>query len=372
MTQHVALRPAIAAILDERRAAPALVFDLARIAETMARTAAAGRRHGVRVLFATKSFPAAPVLRLARDHLDGFDAANPGELALLGALARDRIVSITDPAVGALDGAALAACDPWISCEDADRAAAAPAASRIAIRIAASHLVPGDDAVGGVALGDGSRTSRFGVRPGELGAREALGAILRAGGNRVRGLHIHHGGVAMAAPARLLATAAAALRLADEHRLPLSWLNLGGGLHLLGDRLDETFAALRALVPPSIELAVEPGRLFASGAGFAVGRVRAARELAEVSLRVVDLSRACHLKWQQPSVIARPAKTGEARRVLFTGPTCYEDDLIGEWKLAPSNYPVGAALALTNVNGYAVGWNTGFGGVAPAEVVWVE
>lgn len=372
MTQPVALRPAVAAILDAPRTAPALVFDLARIAETMARTAAAGRRHGVRVLFATKSFAAAPILRLARDHLDGFDAANPGELAAIGGLIRDRIVSITDPAVGALDGAALAAADPWISCEDAARAAAVPATARIAIRIAASHLAAGDDAIGGVALGDGSRTSRFGVRPGELGSREAIGAILRAGGSRVRGLHVHHGGIAPAAPARLVATVLAALQLADEHRVALTWLNLGGGLHLLADRLDETFAALRAVVPPAIELAVEPGRLFAHRAGFAVGRVCAARELAEVSLRVVDLSRACHLRWQQPAVIARPARTGEARRVLFTGPTCYEDDLVGEWKLAPTAYPVGAPLALAGINGYAVGWNTGFGGVSPAKVVWVE
>ena len=45
---------------------------------------------------------------------------------------------------------------------------------------------------------------------------------------------------------------------------------------------------------------------------------------------------------------------------------------VGEWKLAPSNYPVGAPLALTNINGYALAWNNGFGGVAPAEIVWAE
>jgi hypothetical protein len=31
----------------------------------------------------------------------------------------------------------------------------------------------------------------------------------------------------------------------------------------------------------------------------------------------------------------------------------------------------GARIVLRNVSGYAVGWNTGFGGVPPADVVLV-
>ncbi len=100
--------------------------------------------------------------------------------------------------------------------------------------------------------------------------------------------------------------------------------------------------------------------------------MRAARELADRSVRVIDLSRACHLRWQQVAPISPPAATGAARPIAFTGPTCYEEDVIGEWKLDPARFAVGAPLVVAGVNGYALGWNTGFGGVAPAEVAIIE
>jgi diaminopimelate decarboxylase len=363
------MRSEVRAALEAARGA-ALVYDLAAVAARMDAAAAAGRRHGVRVLLAMKAFPADPVRALAAARLDGFDAGSAGEVAALAGRARGRVVSITDPAAGSIDPGALAGADLWVTCEDPARAGAAPPAARLAVRLAASHLVPGDDAIGGIVEDGGRRSSRFGVRAGP-GARDAIAAIVAAGGGRVRGLHVHHGGVAPASPDRLVRCARAAVALAAEAGLPLAWLDLGGGLHLLADRLDETFAAVRAAVPAGVELVVEPGRLLSTGAGFAAGRVRAARELPGRSVRVVDLSRACHLRWQQVVPVAAPAPTGAARRVLFAGPTCYEEDVVGEWKLEPSDFPVGAALVVAGVTGYALAWNTGFGGVPPADVVLV-
>jgi diaminopimelate decarboxylase len=57
--------------------------------------------------------------------------------------------------------------------------------------------------------------------------------------------------------------------------------------------------------------------------------------------------------------------------VLFVGPTCYEEDVVGEWTVDPSQWPAGARVVLRDVTGYAAGWNTGFGGVPPADVVMV-
>ncbi|HWU88604.1 MAG TPA: hypothetical protein VN253_15145, partial [Kofleriaceae bacterium] len=125
---------------------------------------------------------------------------------------------------------------------------------------------------------------------------------------------------------------------------------------------------LRAAVPPDLELLIEPGRAVAADAGFACGRVTLARELADRPLRVVDLSRLCHLRWSHIELIGRSPSPG-ARSTLFVGPTCFEDDSLGEWTVDPP--PVGARIAVRNVSGYAVAWNTGFGGVPPADVVFV-
>jgi diaminopimelate decarboxylase len=384
--------PAVAAAIDALPAdEPALVYDLAAVERRVRAIGAAGRSHGVRVLFAMKSFPHDAVIDLAAAHLDGFDAGSPGEADRLGARAAGRLVSITDPSGRAGD---VPAGDLVITVESAAQIAVAPPRARLAIRLAASHLVPGPDAVGGVLEDTGRRTSRFGVRPGDDGSRDQLAAMVAAGRGRVVGFHVHHGGVAATSPARLLATARAALAVADELGLAITWLDLGGSQHGIGDgavgALAAALAELRAAVPASVELAIEPGRLLALDAGYAVGHVVAGRELAERSVRVLDLSRSCHLRWQRitPALALRqhagawrpmrgvlPARTGEARRVLFTGPTCYEEDVIGEWKLGKDDdgarWPDGSRLVVAGVDGYALAWNGGFGGIAPARVVAV-
>jgi len=46
--------------------------------------------------------------------------------------------------------------------------------------------------------------------------------------------------------------------------------------------------------------------------------------------------------------------------------------VLGEWIVEPSRFTAGALAILRNVTGYALAWNTGFGGVAPADVVIVD
>ncbi len=119
------------------------------------------------------------------------------------------------------------------------------------------------------------------------------------------------------------------------------------------------------------ELLIEPGRLFADGAGFACGHVAAARELDDRPLRVLDLSRACHLRWSQPALVAAAPAPGAGRAILWVGPTCYEEDVVGEWVADPRRFEVGARVILRDVSGYALGWNSGFGGVPAASVIAV-
>jgi diaminopimelate decarboxylase len=288
------------------------------------------------------------------------------------------LLSITDPALdaGRLEG--LHASMRIIIAVETPRQAAIAAAvpgAILAARLSASRLVPGDDALGGLVDGGGHRESRFGVPVGADGAAEVLAAIAAAAPGRVRAVHVHHGALVATSPARVVATARAAVQAARDAGIALEALDLGGGLHGVAGQLEACFAALRAAIPAAIEVIVEPGRLFALGAGFAVGRIRVARDVGELRVRVVDLSRSCHLRWTQLHLVAPAPRPGEARRVSFVGPTCYEDDVLGDWRVGPGPdgaiFPEGSQLVLGGVTGYSLAWNTGFGGLPPAHVMFV-
>jgi len=364
------LPPAIAMAI-ERSARPSLVFDLARIDACLAAIAEAARGAGILALFAAKSFPHPAVHALAAAHLAGFDVASPGEVADAAAVASPgiRILSVADPS-----GRAVAAAAGWrgrlvVGCETVAQVLAAPPNAEIAIRLSAS-LTGRDPAVGAVLDGTGRRRSRFGIDVEPARMRDAIAALARAAHPRPVGLHVHHGPVAATSSERFLATARAAIDAAAAAGVAPRFVDLGGAWHAVAD-LPHTLRAIRAALPPPLEILIEPGRLVAAGAGFACGRVAAARELDDRALCVVDLSRICHLRWSQPELVAPPPRTGAGRTTLFVGPTCYEEDVLGDWTVEPARFTTGERVVLRNITGYAVAWNTGFGGVAPADVVMI-
>ncbi len=348
-------------------AQPSLVFSLGRIAANAEGIAAAAKAAGVTVLFAAKSFPHRRVRAAIGEHFAGFDVASSGELDELGAAIDGTILSLGDPTglTAAADPARLArARRVIVSCETVNAVLAAPASAEIAIRISAS-ITGRDPAIGAVLDGSGHRRSRFGLTaPDEL-------RVIATGAGRPIGLHVHHGPVTATSGERFLATAQAALALAAEAGIAPTFLNLGGTWHGVRD-LARAFAELRAAVPAGIELLVEPGRALTAGAGFACGRIVAAREVDDRSLRVSDLSRICHLRWSQVELVGSAPAPGAGRKHLVVGPTCFEEDTLGEWTTDPAQLALGAPFVLRDVSGYAVGWNTGFGGVAPAAVLVVD
>lgn len=335
---------------------PRLVFDAARLERNVRALAEAARAARVTTLFAMKSFPHPHVRALAAEHLDGFDAASAEEVRDAPA---GRVLSIADPS-----GRAVAAAASWggrliVSCETPDQVRAAPAHAEIALRVSAS-LTGSDPAIGAVLDGSGHRRSRFGLED-----REQLRAMIDEAAGRPLGLHVHHGPVTATSAERFIATARAVLELAD---FAPRFLDLGGTWHGIAD-LPRALLDVRAALPADLELIIEPGRAIVDGAGFARGTVVVARELADRPLRVLDLSRICHLRWSQVELIAAAPHPGAGRRALFVGPTCFEDDVVGEWSITPSELPAGARVVLRGVTGYAVAWNTSFGGVPTAEVV---
>lgn len=320
------------------------MFDAARIEEN-ARTIRAAAA-GYTTLFAVKSFPHPEVRAICARHFDGFDVGSLAEAEL-----EARVISIADPSGRTVD----AKCERLIVvCETVEQVHAAPARAEIAIRVSMS--VAGRDPAVGAVEASGHRRSRFGVE-----TREEVAALRRAAGDRPVGVHVHHGPVAATNSERFLATARAALALCDEEP---RFLDLGGAWHAIAD-LPRALREIRDALP--MELIIEPGRAVVDGAGFACGRVVLARALADRPLRVVDLSRICHLRWSQVELVVE--NPGRGASTLFVGPTCFEDDVLGDWVTDPPG--VGDSIVLRNVSGYAVGWNTSFGGVPAADVVLV-
>jgi diaminopimelate decarboxylase len=347
-----------------------LLFDLARIERNIDKLALAAAEIGATALFASKSFPHPAVRALAAQRLAGFDVASPGEVDdAIAEAPRSALLAVGDPS-----GRAIAAAARWpgrlvISCETPAQVAAAPRHAEIAVRLSASRTGR-DPAVGAVLDGSGHRRSRFGLDVDRANSAAQLVALARAAAGRPVGLHVHHGPVSATSSERFVATARAALEVAEAAGLAPAFLDLGGAWHAVAD-LPATLRAIRAAVPSTIELRLEPGRLLADGAGFACGRVEVARMLDDRPLRVVALSRICHLRWSQVQLIAPAPRPGEGVTALFVGPTCYEDDVLGDWAIEPAWFDEGDRVVLRNVTGYALAWNTGFGGTAPAEVVLI-
>jgi diaminopimelate decarboxylase len=103
-----------------------------------------------------------------------------------------------------------------------------------------------------------------------------------------------------------------------------------------------------------------------------VGHARAAGDRV---VRVLELSRLCHLRWSTPRLVAPPPRPNEARTsVTLLGSTCCEDDVIGDAIIPPEHLAaldVGHRVLLTGVTGYAAGWNRSFAGVPAARIVTV-
>lgn len=324
------------AVATARR--PALIFDTARIVANAQRF----RGDGITTLFAVKSFPQIASLVPC----DGFDVSSIEEARLSA-----RIISIADPTGAARD----ATCERLIVvCETPEQVAAAPPRAEIAIRVSMS--VAGRDPAVGAIEAAGHRRSRFGLE-----TREQIAALKQAAGARAVGVHVHHGPVAATSSERFLATARAVLGLCDFEPC---FIDLGGAWHAVAD-VPRALAEIRAALPRSIELIIEPGRALVDGAGFACGRVMVARSAGDRWLCVTSLSRICHLRWSPVELVVE--HPGRGTSALFVGPTCFEEDVLGEWVCEPPK--AGDPIVLRGVTGYAVGWNTSFGGVPPADVV---
>ena len=300
------------------------MFDLPRSSATCERVADGRSRVGIPPLFAMKSFPHPRVrelaartstasMRVARRAArraggdDRVDRRSDGRRDRARADGRPRDRRLRDSRAGA-------------RCARRTRRSrsASPRRSRAAIRRSVRC----------------SRAAVTGARDSASGSRRRSPrscAPRRAG--RV-GLHVHHGPVTATSAERFIATARAAIALAGFEP---AFINLGGAWHGIAD-IAAAFAEIRAAFPHSIEIFVEPGRLYA--------RMRGSRPVACVSSRELSAIACCGSSSCRASVTcagASPSSSrghrepGEGRKVQLVGPTCYEEDVIGEWIVEPAH-----------------------------------
>ena len=278
-------RPA-SALVEQAGGTPLFVYSTELIRRRVADLRAAMPER-LRVHYAVKANPYAPLLELMAGLVDGFDIASEGELRMaLGAGQDAARISFAGP--GKRDAELRAAIVEGVtvnleSAGEARRALAIGEAEgvtpRLAVRVNPDFELRGS----GMKMGGGAKP--FGV---DAAQAPALAREVIAAGAEWRGLHIFAGSQALDAAAIVEMQAGVldlAAKLAGEIGAPLPRLNMGGGfgipyfhgdepldLAAVGAALGERFADLPAELHGT-EFAVELGRYLVGEAGVYLTRI---------------------------------------------------------------------------------------------------
>ena len=278
-------RPA-SALVEQAGGTPLFVYSSELIRRRVADLRAAMPER-LRVHYAVKANPYAPLLELMAGLVDGFDIASEGELRMaLGAGQEAARISFAGP--GKRDAELRAAIVEGVtvnleSAGEARRALAIGAAEgvtpRLAVRVNPDFELRGS----GMKMGGGAKP--FGVDAAQV---PALAREVIAAGAEWRGLHIFAGSQALDAAAIVEMQAGVldlAAKLTGEIGAPLPRLNMGGGfgipyfhgdepldLAAVGAALGERFADLAPELHGT-EFAVELGRYLVGEAGVYLTRI---------------------------------------------------------------------------------------------------
>jgi diaminopimelate decarboxylase len=258
----------------------AYIYDTAALC-TRAAAVRAALPGGTTLLYAIKANGHPDVVRTLAEGCDGLEVASGGELALAVAAGARRI-AFGGPAKTDAELIAAVAAGAQINVESAHElrrldqvARGAGTVTPVTVRVnRASGAPAGSHAMTGTA-------TPFGVEEAQLADVLALAATLP--GIRVIGFHLHavSNNLDAAAHAAFLVDAVSwSVATAHRHRVPLQVINAGGGLGV-DYQTDATIdlAALRAaldahlVVPPGVDLVLEPGRILAADAGWYAAEV---------------------------------------------------------------------------------------------------
>ncbi len=274
------------ALVKQAGGTPLFVYSEAMIEARLAALRAAMPTQ-LKIHYAMKANPFAPLLEFMADHVDGLDIASGGELAMAreaGFLARE--ISFAGPGKRDAELQTAIRSGVTINLESAGEARRALATGqalgvtpRLAIRVNPDFEMRGS----GMKMGGGAKP--FGVDQTQV---PDLARTIIAAGADWRGLHIYTGSQALDATAVIETQAnvlALAAKLTSEIGAPLPHLNMGGGFGIcyfdkdqpldiaaVGAALGERFADLPAELQAT-EFAIELGRYLVGEAGVYLTRI---------------------------------------------------------------------------------------------------
>ncbi|WP_433445038.1 type III PLP-dependent enzyme [Nonomuraea sp. CA-141351] len=255
---------------------PAYVYDLVALRKH-AQAIRAALPAWVEVYYAAKANPDARLLAALRDHVDGFEVASAGELRHVRELFPGTPIAFGGPGKTAADlNYALHAGVQRLHVESVQELHLL--ATLLGGRTAEILLrVNAPIATGPAPLVMGGVPSPFGLDPGDLD--HCLHLIAAQPQIRLCGLHLHLAS-GMDAPAQL-ALAGDILAWTSERDLPLSEINIGGGMAVDYNDPDRLFdwrdfgAGLEKILidHPGTTLRIEPGRSISAYCGSYITRV---------------------------------------------------------------------------------------------------
>ncbi|MEU9793516.1 type III PLP-dependent enzyme [Streptomyces sparsogenes] len=266
---------------------PAYVYDLPALAEH-ARAVRAALPPAVELYYAAKANPAPEILRALAPHVTGYEVASGGELRHVREAVPAPPLAFGGPGKTEAElrrALKLGVARFHVESEHELRhlAALAEEAGSTADVLLRVNLPLAEEALGAAALAMGGRPSPFGLDPGLITER-CLPLLTPGGGPlRLRGIHAHLAS-GLDAPA-LLAVATRVTdwtrHLATRHGLPLTEVNVGGGMGVDYSRPDTRFdwaaygtgMADIARRNPDLTLRIEPGRALTVYCGWYVTEV---------------------------------------------------------------------------------------------------
>ncbi len=331
----------------------------------------------IKLHYAVKANPYAPLLRYLIDKIDGFDLASAGELASLeeaGGLALP--VSFAGPGKRDAELEFAIARGVTINLESEGEAKRALAlAERLGVRPKLAIRVNPPFALKGAGMKMGGQASPFGVDAARV---PALAKEIVAAGAEWRGLHIYAGSQVLRAEAIIemqTATVALAGEIARESRLAMPHLNLGGGFgipYAPGDApldVEAVGAALEATLrgaPDELgetDYAIELGRWLVGEAGVYLTRVVDRKESGGKTFVVTDgglqhmLAATGNfgqlLRRNYPIANAMRYSEEATEEVTVTGCLCTPLDLLGDEVMLPRT-EIGDVIAIFCAGAYGL------------------
>lgn len=360
--------------IEKQTTGASLIFDLSKIESNMLHLKRLEKVYNCKILMATKSFPNIKVINLAHKHLSGFDISNINEFKLIPKKLLSKVLWISSPALSIAKiikpiKSTKANFIFSVNSEDQIKELHRVKNCKYTIRLDTSSF-----------LNTNSKFrihSRFGFNSDD--PQKILDVISKSK-NHFIGFHFHHG-FEQNTIRDYVKMAKVAYKLSQQIKIPIKYINLGGGLvHLNEKDLNQLLFEIRKFLPRSIILVFEPGRFLSKNAGFAVGHCISILQRADKHyICTLDLSRTSHLMWSYPYLLTTNPKIKSKNnlKIEFVGPTCYEFDRIAEIyednhqnSSILSKYKKGSVIIFSNISGYSVAWNRSFNGIPNANILF--